>query len=116
VTLRVERDLGAVPQPVGVAVYRIVQESLTNVVRHAGPGATATVTITGDGDADGGALAVEITDNGAGANRADRNGAGGTGVGIVGMQERAQATGGTLVVGARPEGGWAVRAVWADQP
>jgi signal transduction histidine kinase len=112
VTLRVERDLGAVAQPVGVAVYRIVQESLTNVIRHAGAGATATVTIAGDD----GALAVEVADNGAGPQPAGRNGAGGTGVGIVGMRERAQATGGTLNAGARPEGGWSVRAVWPDQP
>ncbi len=104
VTLRVERDLGAVPQPVGVALYRIVQESLTNVVRHAGAGARATVTVTDDGD---GGLAVEIADDGAGAN-----GTGGTGVGIVGMRERAEATGGTLTAGARPQGGWVVRGVW----
>jgi signal transduction histidine kinase len=107
VTLRVERDLGAVPQPVGVAVYRIVQESLTNTIRHAGPGATATVTIANDA---GGGLAVEIADDGAGAN-----GAGGTGVGIVGMRERAQATGGALDAGARPGGGWVVRGLWPDQ-
>jgi len=112
VTLRVERDLDGVPQPVGVALYRIVQESLTNVVRHAGPGARATVTITGDA---GGELAVEIADDGAGAKGAVTNGGGGTGVGIVGMRERAQATGGTLVARARPEGGWAVRGVWRDE-
>jgi signal transduction histidine kinase len=115
VTLRVERDVSAVPQPVGVAVYRIVQESLTNVIRHAGPGARATVTITGE---QGGGLAVEIADDGAGAgvNGAGVNGTGGTGVGIVGMRERAQATGGTLVAAARPEGGWIVRGVWPEQP
>lgn len=62
VTLRVERDLGDVAQPVGVALYRIVQESLTNVVRHAGPGARATVTVTGDAAG----LSVEIVDDGAG--------------------------------------------------
>jgi signal transduction histidine kinase len=108
VTLRVERDLGAVPQPVGVAVYRIVQESLTNVIRHAGPGARATVTISDHAD---GGFAVEITDNGAGGR-----GSSGTGVGIVGMRERAQATGGALVAGARPDGGgWVVRGTWADQ-
>ena len=109
VTLRVERDLGAVPQPVGVAVYRIVQESLTNVVRHAGPGATATVTVTDDHD---GGLAVEIADDGAGADGTGSNGTGGAGVGIVGMRERAEATGGALVAGARPQGGWVVRGVW----
>jgi signal transduction histidine kinase len=113
VTLRVERDLGSVPQPVGVALYRIVQESLTNVVRHAGPGAKATVTVSGGvGDQ----LAVEIADDGAGGNGATASGRGGSGVGIVGMRERAQATGGTLVAAARPDGGWAVRGVWRDEP
>jgi signal transduction histidine kinase len=104
VTLQIEHDVGDVPQPVGVALYRIVQESLTNVVRHAGPGARATVTVTEDRD---GRLAVEIADDGAGAN-----GTSGTGVGIVGMRERAEATGGALVAGARPQGGWIVRGVW----
>lgn len=104
VTLRVERDLSAVPQPVGVALYRIVQESLTNVIRHAGPGAKATVTVADDAN---GGLAVEIADDGTGAD-----GTGGTGVGIVGMRERAEATGGALVTGARPHGGWVVRGAW----
>jgi signal transduction histidine kinase len=104
VTLQVERELSGVAQPVGVALYRIVQESLTNVVRHAGPGATASVTVTHDADD---ALTVEIADDGAGAN-----GTGGAGVGIVGMRERAEATGGALVAGARPQGGWLVRSVW----
>jgi signal transduction histidine kinase len=104
VTLRVERDLSTVPQPVGVALYRIVQESLTNVVRHAGPEAKAVVTVADD---PAGGLAVEIADDGAGAN-----GTGGTGVGLVGMRERAEATGGALVAGARPQGGWVVRGVW----
>jgi signal transduction histidine kinase len=104
VSLQVEHDVSSVPQPVGVALYRIVQESLTNVVRHAGPGARATVTVTEDPD---GRLAVEIADDGAGAN-----GTSGTGVGIVGMRERAEATGGALVAGARPQGGWVVRGEW----
>jgi signal transduction histidine kinase len=113
VTLTMDRDPGDVPQPVGVAVYRIVQESLTNVLRHAGPGAAATVTITSNSDGD---LTVEIADNGRGHNGNGGNGHGGTGVGIVGMRERAQATGGALSAGARPQGGWVVRGVWAKHP
>jgi signal transduction histidine kinase len=105
VDLCVRRDLADVPQPVGVALYRIVQESLTNVVRHAPPGTTATVTVAGDA---AGGLCVEILDDGTGTN-GDGPGAG---VGIVGMRERAEATGGTLDAGPRPEGGFAVRAVW----
>lgn len=105
VDLRVERDLGDVPQPVGVALYRIVQESLTNVVRHARTGATATVTVTGDAD---GGLRVEVVDDG---TPTDGEGPG-AGVGIVGMRERAEATGGALDARPLPDGGFAVRAVW----
>lgn len=109
VALRMERDFDDVPQPVGVAVYRIVQESLTNVVRHAGPGTKATVTVTGNA-ADG--LSVEVVDDGEGSNGA----APGAGVGIVGMRERAEATGGTLETGRLPGGGFAVRATWPGRP
>lgn len=94
-----------VPQPVGVAVYRTVQESLTHVVHHDGPGATVTVTVSGGA---GGGLAVEIVDDGAGGDGAGP----GTGVGLAGMRERVQATGGVLRAGPRPRGGFAVRAVW----
>ena len=105
VALRLERNLEDVPQPVGVALYRIVQESLTNVMRHAGSGARATVTIADD---DAGGLSVEVFDDGTGSNGA----APGAGVGIVGMRERAEATGGTLEAGPRPGRGFAVRATW----
>ena len=105
VELRVEPELEDLPQPVGVALYRIVQESLTNVARHAGPGARACVTVTGD---EAGGLSVEVVDDGAGVDAA----APGAGVGITGMRERAGATGGTLDAGPRPEGGFAVHAAW----
>ena len=109
VALRVESDLGDVAQPLGVALYRIVQESLTNVVRHAGHGARATVTVARDS---AGRLSLEVADDGAGANGASP----GTGVGLAGMRERAQATGGALEAGPRPEGGFVVRAVWPPRP
>ncbi len=109
VALRVETSLEHVPQPVGVALYRIVQEALTNVVRHAGSGARATVTVAG---AQAGHLSLEVVDDGAGSNGA----APGAGVGIVGMRERAEATGGTLEAGPLPGGGFAVRAVWPARP
>lgn len=105
VALRVERELGDVPQPVGVALYRIVQESLTNVVRHAGAGASAAVTVAGDA---AGGLSVEVVDDGAGFDGFGR----GTGVGIIGMRERVEATGGVLEAGAGPQGGFVVRAAW----
>ncbi|MEU7754175.1 sensor histidine kinase [Micromonospora sp. NPDC049101] len=84
------------PADVGVAAYRIVQESLTNVVRHAGAGS---VRILLDYTAE--ALTVSITDDGHG----DRGcGADLPGYGIVGMRERAQACGGTLRTGPASDG------------
>jgi signal transduction histidine kinase len=97
------RGADRLPPAVDLACYRIVQESLTNVVRHAGA-RSATVTVAADGDC----LVVEVTDDGAGA-AADGNG-NGTRQGIVGMRERARALGGTLQAGPRPEGGFRVSA------
>ena len=110
VALDVRRDVGDVAQPVTVAAYRIVQESLTNVVRHAGSPATAKVTVAADGE---GGLRVEVVDDG-GHTPAEGNGsaAPGAGVGLLGMRERVEATGGTIDAGPRPEGGFAVRARW----
>jgi signal transduction histidine kinase len=93
----------AVPPGVDLAAYRIVQESLTNVVRHAGPCAVR-VRIGYEPER----LLVEVTDDGTapvGGAASD-----GAGHGIRGMRERAAAAGGTLEVGSRPEGGFRVRA------
>ena len=97
-------DLRAVPAAVGTAAYRIVQESLTNVARHAG-GAPATVTVRMDDHR----LTIEVCDEGA-AVASEPNG---TGMGIRGMRERAAATAGTLHAGPRPGGGFLVRAEWS---
>jgi signal transduction histidine kinase len=90
------------PPPVALAVYRIVQESLTNVVRHAGRVAT-TVSLRHDG----GYLYVDVVNDGGPAPAAFREG---TGAGLAGMRERAAALGGTLDAGPRSGGGFAVRA------
>jgi signal transduction histidine kinase len=108
IAVDVRRDVTGLPHAVTVAAYRIVQESLTNVVRHAGSRAAATVVVGDDGD---GGLRVEILDDGTGVAGGDGAG-GGAGVGLVGMRERAESTGGTLEAGARREGGFAVRATW----
>jgi signal transduction histidine kinase len=90
-----------------LAVYRIVQESLTNGLRHAGPGATAAVSVT-VGDA---YVTVSVDDDGRGVAGAERPAAEGSGTGIAGMRERTAAFGGTLSAGPGPGGGWRVEAV-----
>lgn len=89
----------ALPADVDHAAYRIVQESLTNVLRHAGPAATARVTLAyGDGR-----LGLRIADDGAGPAPAAA-----TGNGLTGMRERAEAVGATFASGPGPDGGFAV--------
>ncbi|GAA2984602.1 signal transduction histidine kinase [Streptomyces fulvorobeus] len=105
VDLSVRTPPGRLAPATGAAAYRIVQESLTNAVRHAGPGVRITVTV--GPESGGAALRVRVTDDGLGC----QEGAVGTGFGIVGMRERARSTGGTLSVGPRPGGGFEVTAV-----
>jgi signal transduction histidine kinase len=103
VEIEVARDLPLLPIAVQLAAYRIIQESLTNVARHAGP-AQVRVRVTCD-EAD---VHVEVADEG----RVSANGVAGmgTGSGIAGMRERAVALGGDLDAGFRPEGGFRVSA------
>ena len=117
--LSIDVDLGGdpgatLPTSVDVTAYRVVQEALTNVLRHAGPGA-ALVRITHAGDH----LAVEVVDDGGGLAEAHGSpGAGdtsgpvpdGSGRGLDGMRERIQAIGGELHAGPRAGGGWSVQA------
>ncbi|MFI9410229.1 histidine kinase [Nocardia gamkensis] len=91
------------PSVIDVAAARIVQESLTNVLRHA-PGADATVTVRYTPDS------VDITvDNTRPTSAPARSGTGG-GNGIIGMRERTHALGGALTAGPRPSGGFRVAA------
>lgn len=92
----------ALAPTVDLTAYRIVQESLTNALRHAGP-ATARVTLSYTDDE----LSVEVLDSGRG--RVDGNPQG-AGHGIAGMRERAEAVGGTLIAGPAPERGFRVQA------
>ena len=95
------------PAEVDRAAYRIVQEALTNVRRHAGAGATAEVLVEyGPEDM----LTVQIDDDGGTARRTVAPITGG-GNGIAGMRERAAALGGTLSAQPRHGGGWRVRAL-----
>ncbi|HSA48953.1 MAG TPA: sensor histidine kinase [Yinghuangia sp.] len=108
VLLDVSGGQRTLPAPVGLALYRIVQESLTNAVKHAGPDAKAEVRIRYLADA----VEVAVTDDGVGAAEDQVTDGDGTGHGLLGMRERATAVGGTLRVGPRDQGpGFAVRAV-----
>lgn len=117
VTVSLEAEPRRLPSAVDLACYRVVQESLTNVVRHAGA-SRAEVTVTHHD----GQVVVEVTDDGragSGGVRGGRagppdgpgngNGAG-SGQGILGMRERARALGGSLEAGPRPGGGFRVQA------
>jgi signal transduction histidine kinase len=107
-----------VPPAIGLTVYRIAQESLTNVRKHAGPRATADVRLRYLADA----VEIEVSDDGAGAGAAGaeraarpRSAARGTSragsrLGQIGMRERVAAAGGELELGPRPRGGYRVRA------
>jgi signal transduction histidine kinase len=92
------------PQAVDLTAYRIVQEALTNVVRHAN---ASTVSVSIDFTDD--AVQVEVIDDGSGA-AAKPNGGRTGGYGLIGMAERATAVGGELVTGAGPAGGFRVQA------
>ncbi|MGI5352328.1 sensor histidine kinase [Streptomyces sp. CA-250714] len=105
------------PAPaVGAAAYRIVQEALTNAVRHAGASVSVRAVVEGVG----GALRVSVVDDGGGGGApADAGeGAGGPGgFGIAGMRERARSVGGTLEAGPRaPRPGYAVTALLPARP
>lgn len=103
VVVTVEGDVRNLPESVSATGFRLVQEALTNVRRHAGPVDTVAVRLTiGSGN-----VTVEVSDNGRGAGAA----ASPDGFGIIGMRERVAAVGGTVEAGARPGGGWCVRAV-----
>ena len=100
VELRVEGEPQPLAPGVDLSAYRIVQEGLTNALKHAGP-ARARVTVRyGTGELD-----IEVADDGRGP---DSHGSGGHG--LVGMRERATLFGGTLQAGPRAEGGYALHA------
>jgi signal transduction histidine kinase len=102
VNLIIDGDHAAVPAAVDVSVYRIVQEALTNVLKHAGR-ARADVTIGCASEA----VTIEITNSG---TRQPRNQPTDGGHGLAGMRERAAIFGGELHAGPRPGGGFAVLA------
>jgi signal transduction histidine kinase len=93
-------DRPETPPALDLAVYRIVQEALTNVVKHAGPARVVlSVEVAGD------RVRIDVADDGLGGSPA-----GSAGRGLVGMRERAAAVGGTVTAGPGPGGGWRVTA------
>jgi signal transduction histidine kinase len=100
VELSVEGEPRRLPAGVDRSVYRIVQEALTNTLKHAGP-AHASVRLSYGSRA----VELEVLDDGSGPAAGN-----GGGFGLVGMRERAALYGGGLEAGARPEGGYALRA------
>jgi len=100
VELRVEGEQTALPPGVDVSAYRILQEALTNVVKHAGPARASVVVRYGRR-----VVEVEVTDDG----RRSLNG-NATGYGLAGMRERVELHGGTLEAGSGSEGGFTVKA------
>jgi signal transduction histidine kinase len=100
VELEVVGDPVALPPGVDLSAYRIVQEALTNALKHAGP-ARARVVVRYEAEA----VELEVADDGPGVSAAN-----GTGHGLVGMRERVALYGGDLEAGQRHEGGWALRA------
>ncbi|GAB2994589.1 sensor histidine kinase [Streptomyces pseudoechinosporeus] len=91
------------PAPTGtqLTIYRVIQEALTNTLKHAGPDATSQVSISYE---DGGAVTVTVTDTGSGGTPPD----GTRGRGLTGMRERTALYEGTLEAGPLPTGGWRV--------
>ena len=88
------------PPGVDLAAYRIIQEALTNALKHAGPASARVLVRYGLGEVE-----LEISDDGSGPQSID-----GEGHGLAGIRERASLYGGRVDAGPRPEGGYAVRA------
>jgi signal transduction histidine kinase len=112
-TLHVEGTADSVHAGVELSAFRVVQEALTNVLKHAGKPTRVEVTVRHGP----GLLAVEVTDDGRGLAARSSNGGGagapteGSGHGLVGMRERVELWGGELSVGPAPGGGYRVTAL-----
>jgi signal transduction histidine kinase len=109
VTLAVQGDGGALPAGAQLTVFRLVQEALTNSLKHAGPAASAAVRLRFDAAG----VDVEISDDGAGLPPTSQ---GARGLGLNGMRERAAVYAGTIEAGPLPTGGWRVRTRLAVDP
>ena len=102
ITLEIPEELPPVPDSLGLTAFRVVQESVTNFLKHAGPTARATATIVCEPEA----IDIRVTDDGVGVQAPTE----GRGAGVRGMRERVAAMGGTFKAGPRTGGGYEVRA------
>ena len=102
ITLEIPEELPPVPDSLGLTAFRVVQESVTNFLKHAGPTARATATIVCEPEA----IDIRVTDDGVGVQASTE----GRGAGVRGMRERVAAMGGTFKAGPRTGGGYEVRA------
>jgi signal transduction histidine kinase len=109
--LAVELTVTGTPAPLppglGLAAYRVVQEALTNVIKHAG-GARTVVLISWTAE-----LEITVSDDGSGRGY---GGEAGSGRGLIGLRERVAIYGGSLDAGPRPGGGWRIRARFPLEP
>jgi signal transduction histidine kinase len=108
VTLEIAGDGRGLPAGAQLTVFRLVQESLTNCLKHAGASAVARVRLRYSADA----VDVEVTDNGPSRPRLTDSG----GRGLDGMRERAAVYAGTVTAGPRGDGGWRVHARLSLEP
>jgi signal transduction histidine kinase len=108
VELTTDGPAEGVPGVIGTAAYRLVQESLTNVLRHSRATTARVRLVSGPG----GSVLVEIGDDGPAAPAATA----GTGVGLHGMRERVVSTGGRFAAGPHGAGGFLVCARWEARP
>ena len=102
ITLEMPEELPEVPESLGLTAFRVVQESVTNFLKHAGSTAQATATVTCEPEA----IDIRVTDDGVGGQASSE----GQGAGVRGMRERVAAMGGTFKAGPRTGGGYEVRA------
>lgn len=101
IELSVEGEPTSLPPGIDVSAYRILQEALTNIVKHAGPARASVVVRYG-----GRKVEVEVSDDGRGPINGN-----GVGYGLAGMKERVELHGGTLEAGSRGGGGFTVKAL-----
>lgn len=105
VAYRTEGPVDALGRGVQLTVFRVVQEALTNTLKHVGPGATADVSVAVEGNR----LRVRVTDTGALSRRPPTASRRDSGHGLVGIRQRAALYGGTATIGPREDGqGWIV--------